>query len=98
MPREYEVLRVIVRGRADGKQVEIVSDCHVPGIPGWRLGVDVDTGCPPSIVAQMLVRGEIDATGVLPPERAVPPAPFFRTLAARGMRITRRRRRALDRR
>lgn len=92
-PHEYEVLRVIVRGRQAGARVEIVSDCHVPGIPEWRLGVDVDTGCPPSIVAQMLVRGEIAARGVLPPERAVPPAPFFQALAARGMRIARRRRR-----
>lgn len=92
-PQEYEVLRVIVRGRQAGARVEIVSDCHVSGIPEWRLGVDVDTGCPPSIVAQMLVRGEMDARGVLPPERAVPPVPFFQALAARGMRITRRRRR-----
>jgi saccharopine dehydrogenase (NAD+, L-lysine-forming) len=104
-PDEYEVLRVTVRGRerADpasgmrargGAAVEIVSDCHVRGIPAWGLGVDVDTGCPPSIVAQMIVRGEIDARGVLPPERAVPPEPFFRELKARGLRITRRARRS----
>jgi saccharopine dehydrogenase-like NADP-dependent oxidoreductase len=87
---EYEVLRVTVRGRRAGESVEIedVSDCHVPGIPDWKLGVDVDTGCPPSIVAQMLIRGEIAARGVLPPERAVPPEPFFAALAQRGMRIT----------
>ena len=87
---EYEILRVSVHGKRGGKAVEDVSDCHVPGIPDWKLGVDVDTGCPPSIVAQMLIAGEIDARGVLPPERAVPPAPFFRALADRGMRITRR--------
>jgi len=87
---EYEVLRVTVRGRRAGAAAEDVSDCHVPGIPAWKLGVDVDTGCPPSIVAQMLIRGEIEARGVQPPERAVPPAPFFRALATRGMRITRR--------
>jgi lysine 6-dehydrogenase len=87
---EYEVLRVSVRGKRAGKAVEDISDCHVPGIPDWKLGVDVDTGCPPSIVAQMLIAGTIDARGVLPPERAVPPAPFFRALADRGMRITRR--------
>jgi saccharopine dehydrogenase (NAD+, L-lysine-forming) len=88
---EYEVLRVTVRGRraGDAADVDDVSDCHVPGIPAWKLGVDVDTGCPPSIVAQMLIRGEIEARGVLPPERAVPPAPFFAALEQRGMRITR---------
>ncbi len=86
---EYEVLRVSVRGTRGGATVDEVSDCHVPGIPAWRLGVDVDTGCPPSIIAQMLVRDEIDARGVLPPERAVPPEPFFRALEQRGMRIMR---------
>jgi lysine 6-dehydrogenase len=88
---EYEVLRVTVRGRRAGDTVDVeeVSDCHVPGMPAWALGVDVDTGCPPSIVAQMLIRGEIEARGVLPPERAVPPEPFFAALEQRGMRITR---------
>jgi saccharopine dehydrogenase-like NADP-dependent oxidoreductase len=85
---EYEVLRVTVRGRREGTEVEVVNDCHVPGIPAWKMGVDVDTGCPPSIVAQMLIRGEIDARGVLPPESAVPPEPFFAALAQRGMHIT----------
>jgi saccharopine dehydrogenase-like NADP-dependent oxidoreductase len=87
---EYEVLRVIVRGREGGKAVEIVSDCLVPGIPAWGLGVDADTGCPPSIVAQMILGGAIGVRGVLPPERAVPPEPFFRALADRGLRITQR--------
>jgi saccharopine dehydrogenase-like NADP-dependent oxidoreductase len=88
---EYEVLRVTVRGRRAGETVDVedVSDCHVPGIPAWKMGVDVDTGCPPSIVAQMLIGGEIAARGVLPPECAVPPEPFFARLAQRGMRIVR---------
>jgi saccharopine dehydrogenase-like NADP-dependent oxidoreductase len=86
---EYEVLRVTVRGLRNGEAVEDVSDCLVPGIPAWSLGVDVDTGCPPSIVAQMLIRGEIAVRGVLPPEQAVPPEPFFAALAERGMRIAR---------
>ena len=89
---EYEVLRVTVRGRRGGRLVEETLDCHVPGMPAWDVGVDIDTGAPPSIVAQMLVAGAIDARGVRPPERAVPPAPFFRELTRRGMRISRRRR------
>jgi saccharopine dehydrogenase-like NADP-dependent oxidoreductase len=89
---EYEVLRVTVRGRRGRRAVEEIMECHVPGMPAWDIGVDIDTGAPPSIVAQMLVAGAIDATGVRPPEQAVPPAPFFRELTRRGMRITRRRR------
>jgi saccharopine dehydrogenase-like NADP-dependent oxidoreductase len=88
---EYEVLRVTVSGRRDGRAVTEVLDCHVPGMPAWDVGVDIDTGAPPSIVAQMLVSGAITARGVLPPEQAVPPAPFFRALAARRMRVVRRR-------
>jgi len=85
---EYEVLRVVVRGTRGGQAVEEISDCHVPGIPAWQLGVDVDTGCPPSIVAQMLLRGDITARGVLPPEKAVPPGPFFEALEQRGMHVS----------
>jgi saccharopine dehydrogenase (NAD+, L-lysine-forming) len=88
---EYEVLRVTVRGRSKGRAVTEIVDCHVPGMPAWDVGVDVDTGAPPSIVAQMLVSGEITARGVLPPEQAVPAPSFFRALAGRRMRVVRRR-------
>lgn len=88
-PDEYEVLRAVVRGSRAGHDVEETIDCHVPGIPAWGMGIDVDTGCPPSIVVQMLARGELTARGALPPERAVPAEPFFRALAARGMTVRR---------
>lgn len=90
IPDEYEVLRAVVRGTRSGnakKVVEQIVDCHVPGIPAWGMGIDVDTGCPPSIAVQMLWRGEITARGALPPEQSVPVEPFFRELAARGMTI-----------
>ena len=87
---EYEVLRVTVRGRQAGRPVTEVVDCHVPGMPAWDVGVDIDTGAPPSIAAQMIASGAITARGVVAPERAMPPAPFFDELARRGMRITRR--------
>ena len=87
---EYEVLRVVVRGQSGAKRIETVLDCHVPGMPAWDVGVDIDTGAPPSIAAQMIVSGQISATGVLPPERVVPAAPFFRQLRRRRMRITER--------
>jgi saccharopine dehydrogenase (NAD+, L-lysine-forming) len=91
IPDEYEILRVVVRGRRDGQRVEETVDCHAPGIRAWRMGIDVDTGCPPSIAMQMLARGEIDARGCVPPELAIPAAPFFQALRRRGMTIRRRR-------
>jgi saccharopine dehydrogenase-like NADP-dependent oxidoreductase len=88
-PDEYEVLRVRIRGTRGGGEIEDVLDCLVPGMPAWGVGADIDTGSPPSIVAQMMLRGDIDARGVLPPERAVPPAPFFKELERRGMKVVR---------
>jgi saccharopine dehydrogenase-like NADP-dependent oxidoreductase len=90
VPDEYEILRAVVRGVRAGKVVEDTVDCHVPGIPSWGFGIDVDTGCPPSIVMQMLARGEISERGCVPPERAVPAEPFFRELLRRGMTVRRR--------
>jgi saccharopine dehydrogenase (NAD+, L-lysine-forming) len=86
---EHEILRAVVRGTRARALVEEVVDCHVPGMPDWGLGMDVDTGCPPSIAVQMLARGEIVARGALPPERAVPTARFFAELARRGMTVRR---------
>jgi saccharopine dehydrogenase-like NADP-dependent oxidoreductase len=87
-PNEYEIVRAVVRGSGG----EEIVDCHVPGIPEWGFGMDVDTGCPPSVAMQMLLRGEITARGALPPERAVPPAPFFAELLRRGMTVHRQKR------
>jgi saccharopine dehydrogenase-like NADP-dependent oxidoreductase len=90
-PDEYEILRVVVRGAADGEERHEVLDCHTAGIPAWGVGVDADTGCPPSIAMQLLRAGVLTARGVVPPERAIPAEPFFAELARRGMRIHRRR-------
>jgi saccharopine dehydrogenase-like NADP-dependent oxidoreductase len=90
-PDEYEVVRAVVRGVEGGELVEHTVDCHTPGIPTWGFGVDVDTGCPPSIVMQMLARGQITGRGTLPPEVAVPAEPFFAELLKRGMTVRRSR-------
>ena len=92
IPGEYEILRVVVRGRRNRTPVEDTIDCHVRGNRAWRVGIDVDTGCPPSIAMQMLARGEITARGVVAPEQAIPAQPFFRELQRRGMLIRTRRR------
>jgi len=91
VPDEYEILRVVVKGTVGGRAVTDTIDCHCPGIPQWGYGVDVDTGCPPSIVMQMLARGDITARGVLPPEQCIPVQPFFAELKKRGMKIERKR-------
>lgn len=40
-----------------------------------------------SIGVQMIARGDIDARGVVSPETAIAPAPFFAELRKRGIEI-----------
>jgi saccharopine dehydrogenase-like NADP-dependent oxidoreductase len=87
---EFEVLRVTTVGRRGKVRLRETHDCLVPGLPRWGIGVDIDTGAPPSIVAQMLLDGRISARGVRPPERCIEPSPFFTALHRRGMKIVRR--------
>lgn len=84
---QHEVLRAVVKGTADGKKATWVVDCHAPGMPAWGIGLDVDTGTPPAVAAQMLAAGEITATGVVHPELAVPCGAFFRRLRLRRMTV-----------
>lgn len=84
---QYEVVRAVVKGVAGGKKVTFVVDCHTRGMPEWGVGLDVDTGSPPAVAAQMLAAGEITARGALPPEVAVPCDPFFSRLKRRKMRV-----------
>jgi saccharopine dehydrogenase-like NADP-dependent oxidoreductase len=80
-PDDYEIARVVV----DGK---LAVDCHAQAKPAWEACAgDVDTGCPASIVAQMVATGVVADTGVLPPELVVPVKPFFAELRTRGMKI-----------
>jgi lysine 6-dehydrogenase len=73
----------------DGSPVERLAECVVRPHPAWQAGAgQLDTGVPPSIVAQFLAAKVIDRPGVLAPEDAVPPEPFLAALAARNMEVT----------
>ncbi len=85
--KQYEVVRAIVKGSSRGKKVTWVVDLHTRGMPEWGIGLDIDTGSPPAVAAQMLAAGEITVTGAVPPEVAVPCEPFFGRLKRRKMRV-----------
>lgn len=85
--RQYEVVRAVVKGRKNGRKATCVVDCHTAGMPSWGIGLDIDTGSPPAVAAQMLAAGEITEIGAIPPEKAVPPGPFFERLKRRGMTV-----------
>ena len=72
-------------GRPASGHVETTAWPHKTwGISGGTMLV----AAPPAIVARYLCRGTIKAAGVLPPEQAVDPAPFFKDLESRGARTT----------
>lgn len=54
----------------------------------WNLGGGVvSTAAPAAAVVRMLARGEVDARGALPPERALDPQAVFTELESRGARF-----------
>lgn len=93
---EKENIWLKVYGTKGGKKVVEEMDCIAGTLPGWEdAGCNIDTGFPASILAQMMIKGEIAERGVFAPEFVVPPEPFFAELAKRkifvydnGKRVT----------
>jgi len=83
-PNDCEVVRVDVRGKRDDKPAFTRMESIVYSHPEWRVSCGaLDTGVPPSIVAQMICLGQIEERGVLPPEQCVPALLFFDELEKR---------------
>jgi len=69
--------------------VSYTLDAFADADPARGLSaVAIDTGVPPSVVAQMVARGEIRERGVHAPETCVDPPAFFAEIARRGMRVS----------
>jgi len=85
--KQVACARAQVVGKKNGKKVEYIIDSIVK--TPHRLGavVAVGTGVPPSIVAQMQVKGMIKEAGVWPPEQVIAPEYFFAELAKREIRV-----------
>jgi saccharopine dehydrogenase-like NADP-dependent oxidoreductase len=79
--------RAQVIGKKDGIKTEYIIDC-MASTP-LRLGglIDVMTGVPPSITAQMQIKGVIEQPGVWAPEQVIEPEYFFSELAKREMHV-----------
>lgn len=86
--RDIELLRARVSGKRNGKPCTVVVDGLFKSSTKWNVGAgDIDTGVPPSIVAQMIAMEQIPSRGVLPPENCVPVKPFIQELGRRGMKL-----------
>jgi saccharopine dehydrogenase-like NADP-dependent oxidoreductase len=91
LPRGYkenEVLWVEAIGKKDGKKKEIFMECIADTLPGWEdAGCNIDTGIPTSIIAQMIINGQIKAWGSFAPEAVVPKEDFFKALKEKEMDV-----------
>ncbi len=80
----FGIHRIEAYGGAGTAVVECVTR-HEPRMP-FGGGV-LSTACPPGVVADMIVRGELEGRGVLPSEVAVPFAPLFDRLQRYGVSV-----------
>lgn len=88
MPNDCDCLRVEVSGTRSGRKVTVTLESLIMPHAAWRASAgSLDTGVPPSIMAQMIARGVIKERGTRSPEECVPPIPFFEELARRGMHV-----------
>ncbi|MFJ7726911.1 saccharopine dehydrogenase family protein [Neobacillus sp. NPDC097160] len=85
---QYSVTRVDVTGTKNGRNEKVVVEVYVGTEKKWNIPAGaLKTSIPPSIVAQMLARGQIKCKGVYPPEKCIETSPFFKELALRGMKV-----------
>lgn len=85
---DCDVLRAVVKGEKDGVEKEIMVESVIRTSTKWGfMAGALDTGVPPSIVAQMLYKGLITERGALAPEQCIPPIPYFKELEKREMPV-----------
>lgn len=83
-PDDCEVVRVSVSGKKNGQECTVILETVVNADKRRKISCGaLDTGVPPSIVANMVLNGDIMQRGVLPPEVCVPHLPFFSELSKR---------------
>jgi lysine 6-dehydrogenase len=86
---DTECLRVVLTGTRDNEPATVIAESVITPDRTWGVGGGgVDTGVPPSIVAQMIVAGEVKGPGMFAPEEAVDADRFFERIAERGVTYT----------
>ena len=86
--QDVDIQRCVLVGEKDGHPMTLRYEAVTWPHKRWNLGGGVvDTGVPPSIAAQWLLKGRIKERGVVPPEVAFDPIPYFKDLAGQGRGI-----------
>jgi lysine 6-dehydrogenase len=89
IPNDWEVMDIEMVGTVDGHPETRHVVARFPPYPAWGLSAtEYAVGVGGSIGAEMILDGQIDAKGVLPPEACVPAGPFREALKARGIETT----------
>ena len=77
-----------MKGTKDGVEKEVIVESVIRTSEKWGfMAGALDTGVPPSIVAQMICKGQITERGALAGEQCVPPILYFKELAKREMPV-----------
>jgi len=85
---DVDIQRCVLVGEKDGDSVTLRYEAVTWPHKKWKVGGGVvDTGVPPSIAAQWMANGSVKRKGVIPPEIAFDPLPYFKELSARGRGI-----------
>ena len=85
---DVDIQRCVLVGERQGNPVTMRYEAVTWPHKKWNMGGGVvDTGVPPSIAAQWMVKGRIKEHGAIPPEVAFEPKPYFKELAAHGRGI-----------
>jgi len=92
LPKETEldvdIQRVQMEGMKGNEKIKLQVDAITFPHKRWNIGGGtVDTGVPPSIAAQWIVKGKIKIKGVVPPELCIDPLPYFKELNLRDRGI-----------
>jgi saccharopine dehydrogenase-like NADP-dependent oxidoreductase len=83
-----EYIRVIMKGERKDRKVELTLDSVAHSNPDWNVSAGaINTGVPPSIIAQMIAKGQVKQKGVLPPEICINPQIFFAELEKRDIKV-----------
>ena len=86
--QDVDIQRCVLVGEKDGHPMTLRYEAVTWPHKRWNLGGGVvDTGVPPSIAAQWLLKGRIKERGVVPPEVAFDPIPYFKDLGGQGRGI-----------
>ena len=85
---DVDIQRCVLIGEKNGNPVTLRYEATTWPHKKWKLGGGVvDTGVPPSIAAQWLLKGKVKEKGTIPPEIAFEPKAYFKDLNSQGRGI-----------